>query len=150
MARNFTLLAYMTNQGPIIILEDDSDDVQILKEAFSQLGAKNRLEVFDEGETALEFIRTTVEKPFLIISNIRLKKMNGLEVREKIQADPVLRRKSIPFIFLSTDTRKQVVDQAYRLMVQGFFEKRDTMPAIQKQLEEILLYWDACIHPNIL
>jgi DNA-binding NarL/FixJ family response regulator len=74
--------------------------------------------------------------------------MNGLELREEIIKDPFLRKKSIPFIFLSTTDGSRIIDKVYELEVQGFFQKEFSYQAVSKQIKLIIDYWQKCKHPN--
>lgn len=96
----------------------------------------------------LQFLRTTHEKPFLILCDINMPVMNGLELRRKIDEDDFLRRKSIPFVFFTTYAVPQEVSQAYELTVQGFFEKGNNLKQLTDTLRLILEYWTVCRHPN--
>lgn len=138
----------MASQGPIIILEDDEDDISILEQAFIRLEVPNLRHYYNDGRKVLDFLRTTREQPFVILSGVKLPGMHGLELREQIQADDHLRKKGIPFVFLSQDVRREVVNRAYDLTVQGFFEKADTVNGVEQQLKSILNYWRFCRHPH--
>lgn len=138
----------MSVTGPIIIAEDDDDEQEILQTVFQSLGVRNELKFFHNGRQILDYLIITPEKPFLIISDINLPLMNGLELREAIYNNPYLRRKSIPFVFLSTTGDKQVVEKAYELTVQGFFVKQNTIKEIEDCLRMILDYWRNCKHPQ--
>jgi CheY-like chemotaxis protein len=89
----------MPKTGPIIIVEDDHDDQQVLKEVFEELKLPNILRFFNSCVEALNYLLTTIERPFLIISDINVPAMNGFELKEKINQNEQLRRKNIPFIF---------------------------------------------------
>jgi CheY-like chemotaxis protein len=134
--------------GPIIIAEDDEEEQEILQMVFQNLGVRNEIKFFTNGRQILDYLVTTAEKPFVIISDINLPLMNGLELREAIYKDPFLRRKSIPFIFLSTTGDKKVVDKAYEMTVQGFFVKENTIKEIEDSIRMILNYWSKCKHPD--
>jgi CheY-like chemotaxis protein len=138
----------MSLKGPIIIAEDDQDEREILQLVFQRLGVRNELLFFDHGQLILDYLISTYVKPFIIISDINLPVMNGLELRKAIHDNPVLRRKSIPFIFLSTTGNRQVVDLAYEMTVQGFFVKENTMKEIETCIRMILDYWTKCKHPD--
>lgn len=138
----------MSRYGPIVIVEDDHDDQMIYKEIVESLHPKNEVNVFDNGEDVLKFLRDTPVQPFVIISDINLPRMTGLELRRQINADEALRKKSIPFIFLSTTDAGHIVDEAYDLTVQGFFVKAHVYAEIATQLKCIFEYWKSCKHPN--
>lgn len=139
----------MANNGPIIICEDDREDIELLEGVFASLQVPNKRLYYDDGTPILEYLRTTKEQPFVILSNIRVRGMDGLELREQIQRDDFLRKKGIPFVFLTTDVRKEIVEKAYELTVQGFFEKQNTMEGVEQQIRKILDYWSSCKHPNV-
>ena len=75
--------------------------------------------------------------------------MNGLELKRKIEADPVLRKKSIPFIFYSTTANLETVVEAYTdLTIQGFFKKGSDYNRTKAVVKTIIEYWKDCVHPN--
>lgn len=139
----------MSKNGPIIVIEDDEDDHEILVEVFNQLQVKNTIKLFADGESALEYLRKTKEIPFIILCDINMPKINGLQLRSVIDLSPTLRKKAIPFIFLSTTADRRTVDLAYELTVQGFFEKASDFNHMKEQLKLIIDYWSACQHPNL-
>jgi CheY-like chemotaxis protein len=134
--------------GPLIIVEDDSDDQEIFKEIFENLKVSNTILFFSDGTEALSYLQTTTEQPFLIICDINLPKMNGLEFRIEINNDVRLRKKSIPFVFFSTNATGDTVQRAYDLTVQGYFTKSSTLEELQDTLGMIIKYWTNCKHPN--
>ena len=138
----------MSRIGPIIIAEDDPDDQEILKEVFQSLSIKNELKFFDNGEDVLTYLRTTTDKPFLIISDVNLHRMTGLELRKIIHDNEFLRRKSIPFVFLTTSSDHVAIMRAYEMMVQGYFKKENNFRQIQNCIRMIVEYWMICRHPN--
>jgi CheY-like chemotaxis protein len=135
-------------RGPIIVVEDDPEDQELFRDAITELGISNPIIFLNNGESGLEFLRASTEQPFIIFCDINIPKMNGLELREQIDADEELRRKSIPFIFYTTSLNKAEINQAYNHTVQGYFKKEDSFELTKKTLKMILDYWDACKHPN--
>lgn len=136
------------NKGPIIFLEDDKDEQELLKEVIAQMQIPNPPVFFSDGVSFLDYLRTTKERPFLIISDVNVPLLNGLEVKKIINDDDLLRKKSIPFVFLSTTAERKAVEQAYDLNCQGFFVKQYTVSEIEKQLQLIFNYWKNCRHIN--
>ena len=135
-------------KGPIIIVEDDLDDQEIVKDILQSLKLSNTLLLFTDGTEALTYLETTHEQPFIILCDINLPKMNGLEFRLEINSNERLRKKSIPFIFFSTNASRDTVSKAYDLTVQGFFVKQHTLTELKDTLELIIKYWSHCRHPN--
>jgi CheY-like chemotaxis protein len=137
-------------QDPILIVEDDADDQYFIRTICDKLGVACELIFFEDGQKALSYLQNTERKTFLILCDINMPVMNGLELRRKIQEDEHLRKKSIPFIFLSTAARPKEVEEAYDLTVQGFFVKASQLSEMEKTLDLILNYWIRCKHPNSL
>src|SRR5438874_12135756 len=113
----------MNKRGPIIIIEDDIDDQEILGDIFKELKYENKLVFFGESEEALEYLTRTDIEPFLVLSDINMPKLNGMELREKIHNNEDLRMKSIPYLFFSTSAEQKYVINAYSRSIQGFFVK---------------------------
>ena len=139
----------MNKNGPIIIIEDDIDDQMILKEVFNKLKYPNKLVFFDRALKAFDFLKSTSQQPFLILSDVNLPAQNGIEFKRQIDEDRQLREKSIPFVFYSTAVDKNSVNTAYQeLTVQGFFKKKNKYEELKKDLKLIVDYWTTCKHPN--
>ncbi len=134
--------------GSIILVEDDTDDQELLVNVFESLGVPNEIQIFENGHEAFLFLKNTPSQPFLIICDVNMPIMNGLELRRQINSNQLLRRKSIPFIFLSTSGEANAVIEAYELDVQGFFVKERYFEGIQYQIKQIVEYWKHCKHPN--
>ena len=138
----------MAKTGPILIIENDADDQQIMKDIFRELGVRNKLYFFNNSPDVLDWLIKTPEDPFLIISDINLPGMNGIELRRRINENEELCKKSIPFIFLTTSSNSESVSQAYEMMVQGYFEKKNSVQEMKEALKMIMDYWNVCLHPN--
>ncbi len=81
--------------GPILIIDDDLDDWEIFKMIFTELGVENNLLFFDKAKKALDYLYETKDKPFLILCDVNMPLMTGIEFRKKLNEDEYLRRKSI-------------------------------------------------------
>lgn len=138
----------MSKTGPLIVIEDDPEDHQIIREVLAEIRFNNPVKFFVHGQEALDYLQSTRENPFLILCDINMPVMNGLQLRSIIDDSPPLRKKSIPFVFFSTTARPGEVSRAYELTVQGFFEKGSNFKQLVKQLELIIQYWQECKHPN--
>ena len=133
----------------IVIVEDDPDDQLFLEMALDNASVKNPKKFFQNPHEAFDFLKTTNEPLFIIISDVNMPAQNGIEFKRRIDQDPVLRQKSIPFVFLSTSVDKASVDKAYtELTVQGFFRKPDAHDALEQLVRCIFSYWKVCRHPN--
>jgi CheY-like chemotaxis protein len=138
----------MALNGPIISVEDDEDDQHLIQLAINSLQLPNALRFFPNGEEALDYLLTTADQPFIIICDINMPIMNGLEFRQRINQNEYLREKSIPFVFLTTAANKEVVRIAYDETVQGFYKKAPDYGTFQQQIGLIMSYWRSCLHPN--
>jgi CheY-like chemotaxis protein len=140
----------MNKRGPIVIIEDDIDDQDILSEIFKELNYKNELVFFGDGVQALEYLINIDIEPFLVLSDINMPKLNGMELREKIHNNEDLRLKSIPYLFFSTSTEQQHVIDAYSRSIQGFFVKPSSYDKLKKMIMKIVEYWQECESPNYI
>lgn len=137
------------NDKPIIIIDDDNEDSDFLKDAFTQLGVKNDIIVFSDGYEFINYIKKTHNRAFFILCDINMHKISGLELKKLIYIDEELRMKCVPFIFLSTSGASQEVMKAYSYGVQGYFIKPNTLAATKDMLEFIVKYWSHSVHPNL-
>ncbi len=139
----------MSKSGVIVIIEDDIDDCKFLAEIIKELEIPNEIRWFETAQSAMEFIASTFQSIFIIISDTNLPGRSGLEFKKSIDDDPVLRRKSIPFVFYSTAANQAEVNEAYLTMtIQGFFKKGSDYESSKIALKAIFDYWRLCRHPN--
>lgn len=137
----------MAKDGVILYIDDDTDDQEVVAQAFEELGIFNKVVDLRNGEQALHYLRTE-EPPFLILCDYKLPGMDGTTLRRNIEADEELRAKAIPFVFVSTTVSKAMVQEVYNMNVQGLFEKGSLFEEIKNVLEQIYNYWQVCKHPN--
>ena len=135
-------------KGPIVIVEDDKDDQEMYTEALRAIGILNEFRFFGTGQQAIDYLTTTEEQPYIILSDVNMPGMTGLEMKRQIQDDPYLRAKGIPFVFISTSATKVSVRHAHALSVQGYFEKPSSAAEIKDMLSTIFDYWQRCRHIN--
>src|SRR6218665_415474 len=140
----------MNRRGPIVIIEDDLDDQEILLEVFNSLNYGNEIIFFSDGFRSLDYLTETAFEPFLILSDINLPKLDGMELRAKIHQNEDLRLKSIPYLFFSTSAEQKHVIDAYSKSIQGFFIKPTSYPEIKDSIKTIVDYWLKCVSPNYI
>lgn len=138
----------MNVNGPVIVIEDDMDDQDMLVEVFQKLGYANKVIFFTDGEEALDYLNRTDVVPFIILSDINMPKLDGFALRDKIKTDAELQIKCIPYLFFSTASSQKAVVDAYSLSVQGFFIKQNSMAELEKTISVIMEYWKRCVSPN--
>jgi CheY-like chemotaxis protein len=138
----------LNKDGPIVVIEDDVDDQEILQEIFKKLDYSNEILFFSDGEKALSYLNSTEKLPFLILSDINMPKLNGLELKKKIYTDAKLQIKCIPYLFFTTSARKDSVIEAYSMSAQGFFIKSNSTAELESLIQTIIQYWKLCYSPN--
>lgn len=135
------------NSKPIIIIDDDTEDLDFVKEALALLGVANEVIVFDDGFEFISFIRETENRAFFILCDVNMSRINGLELKKLIYDDEQLRLKCVPFIFMSTSGASTEVLRAYSYGVQGYFVKPQTFEGLKDLLQFIIQYWSHSEHP---
>src|SRR4051812_20001989 len=140
----------MNKKGPIVIIEDYKDDQELLTLVLKELNYGNKLVFFSDSTKALEFLTDTDIEPFLVISDINMPKLNGLELREKVHNNEDLRLKSIPYLFFSTSAEQEDVINAYSRSIQGFFIKPTNYERLKNTMRKIVEYWQECESPNYI
>ncbi len=136
------------NKKPIIVIDDDEDDLELMQQAFSELKVENEIIVFDDGLKFLEYIKTTENGTFFILCDINMRNVPGIELKKIIHDDEQLRTKCIPFIFLSTSAASSSIMKAYSYGVQGYFIKPNTLEKLKSMLHSMITYWSESQHPN--
>ncbi|HEX8517829.1 MAG TPA: response regulator [Bacteroidia bacterium] len=134
--------------GKIVLIDDHAFEKEFLVMALEELNIKAELEFFSTPEKALEYLRTTKDTIFLIISDMNMPKMDGLDFKKIIDKEPELRSKSVPFIFSSSGATKRQLEQAYEYRLQGYFLKPQEVKDMAKQLELIINYWIVSVRPD--
>lgn len=130
----------LTN-SPIVIVEDDQDDCDLLIDIFKEIGVLNQFRCFINALEALEYLKTTTEVPFIIISDINLPGMDGLSFKKIIDQETTIRNKRIPFVFLSTVKENNLIDESFHLSIQGFFQKPNDINSLKEIARAIVVYW---------
>ena len=138
----------MSKSGPIIVIDDDVEDHIIMDEIFRNLNYPNKVIYFSDGNAAVDYLKTTENPPFLIISDVNMPGMNGFEIRNKICENERLNAQCIPYLFFTTSVDKKAVNDAYKLSVQGYFMKAATMTDLQNTLRKIIDYWQESYAPS--
>lgn len=136
------------NNAPIFIIDDDLEELEIVQEIWQELGFENSLEVFSNIDDMLFRLVQEDTTPFLIISEVHLPGMSGLDLCEKLAKDPVIKNKNIPFLLWSIASSKETIKRANDCGGHGFFLKGRDWNAIKDSLQMIVNYWNASQRPN--
>jgi CheY-like chemotaxis protein len=130
----------MRSSKPILLAEDDSVDTMTVKRALKDLKVTNQLICTTNGEEALEYLRDeSNEKPCVILLDLNMPKMNGVEFLRIAKADETL--KKTPAVVLTTSEEEQDVVESFDLGVAGYIVKPTDYKKFAKAIRTIELYW---------
>src|SRR5687768_10006169 len=135
-------------KGKIVLVDDDNYERELLEAALQKRGWDARVEYFDNADDALDHLKQNSDEIFLIISDMNMPKMNGMDFKKAIDNDLLLRGKSIPFIFATSTSVRSEITEAFDYRVQGYFRKPDTIEEQADMLDIIIKYWIVSSHPN--
>ena len=133
--------------GKIILVDNDKYEKDVLKAALKNKNWEVNIEYFMNPRLALEYFKTTKDEIFLIISEMNMTEMTGMQLKQALDNDVLLRYNTIPFIFASMSSSKVDILTAYVYRVQGYFEKPVTTEEQANMIDIIIKYWIVCKHP---
>jgi two-component system, response regulator len=131
----------------ILLVEDNPDDEILTLRALKKAGIANRIEVMRDGAEALDFVfgagkyteRRTDDMPQLILLDLKLPKVSGLQVLERIRADE--RTKRIPVVILTSSTEPVDIRTGYDLHFNSFVSKPVNFQDFSEVVQRLGLYW---------
>ena len=130
----------MKNTKPVLLVEDDSIDALTVKRALQDLGVKTLLIRSTNGEEALQYLRDDAnEKPCIILLDLNMPKMNGIEFLRIVKADEKL--KTIPVIVLTTSKEDRDVIDSFELSVAGYMIKPVDYQQFVETMRTLQMYW---------
>lgn len=129
---------------PILVVEDNAMDLDFCVQAFSEHSVANRIVTCRDGEEALQFIDAHVapedpELPLLVLLDLRLPKVDGLDVLRHAQKHPVW--KQVPFIVLTTSREDLDIARAYELGANSYVVKPVDFSSFAEVIGNIKLFW---------
>jgi two-component system, response regulator len=135
------------NKSPILLVEDNDDDVKLTRRAFRKNNIMNELVVVGDGVAALEYLHgalapadgSTPVLPAVILLDLKLPKMDGMDVLREIRADPRLRRQ--PVVILTTSKEDQDVVKSYDLGANSYIRKPVDFEQFCGAMNQLGLYW---------
>ena len=137
----------MRDCRPILLLEDDTVDAMTVKRALKDLHILNPLVRVANGEEALVYLRDdSKEKPCVILLDLNMPKMNGIEFLNVAKADEKLKR--IPAIVLTTSKDDQDRFRTFQLSIAGFVVKPVDYVKFVEAMRIVNLYWTLSELPN--
>ena len=130
----------------ILLVEDDEVDVKALKWAFDKLKVANPLVIARDGTEALEMLKE-LPRPYLIITDINMPRMNGIELLRNIRKSPEL-RDAIVFVLTTSNDEQDKID-AYNLNVAGYMLKSDMGTSFTRAIALVENYWKIVEFPGV-
>lgn len=130
----------MHNKKPILLVEDDLVDAMTVKRALRDLRVTNRLHVAQDGEKALDYLNDEDnEKPCIILLDLNMPKMNGIEFLNQVKNHPTLQ--IIPVVVLTTSRDERDRMESYRNSVAGYMIKPVDYRKFVETMRTIQVYW---------
>ena len=130
----------MKSRKPVLLVEDDAVDAMTVKRAFVELHVVNPLDIVEDGEEALSYLQNHEnEDPCVILLDLNLPKMNGIEFLRVAKQDQRLR--SIPVVVLTSSEEEQDKIDSFDLSVAGYIVKPVDYQRLVEAVKTIDLYW---------
>lgn len=129
---------------PILVVEDNPMDLDFMLQAFDEHGVANPVTICRDGEEALQFFAAHATPgdpalPLLVLLDLRLPKVDGIDVLRQARQDPVW--KQIPFVVITTSRENSDISRAYELGVNSYIVKPVDFPAFANVVRRIKCYW---------
>ncbi len=136
----------MERLRPILLAEDNRDDVELTLTAFAKDGLANRVAVVGDGVEALEYLRyqgkyvdREHQSPALLLLDIKMPRMDGLELLRVIRSDPKLH--TIPVVMLTSSRHEQDLISSYDLGVNAYVVKPVRFDDFTKAVRQVGAFW---------
>lgn len=137
----------MNNGMDILLVEDDPRDVQLTIRALQAEHVRNHIEVARDGEEALDYLfcrgvhsgRSPHNPPRLVLLDLKLPKVNGLEVLKEIKTSVECR--GIPVVVLTSSAEQRDVVESYKLGVNSYIQKPVDITQFRQTIKTLGLYW---------
>ncbi len=132
---------------PILIADDDPEDRMLMQDALRECRLRNPLYFVEDGEQLLDFLKhrgqfadpETSPRPGLVLLDLNMPKVDGIEALETIRADPDLR--TMPVVVLTTSNATTDVHSCYALGVNSFITKPVTFEGLVEAVKVLGRYW---------
>ncbi|HNQ11895.1 MAG TPA: response regulator [Bacteroidia bacterium] len=135
----------------VLHVEDDKVDAMMIQRAFKKCNIPYAIENATNGIEALDLLRGTngkekIQKPRIILLDINMPKMNGLEFLKELRNDPDLKHISVFVITTSNDDTDKF--EAYQLNVAGYILKPYSIENFETLFNILHQYWEMCVYPD--
>jgi len=146
----------MITNNVILLVEDNGDDEELTKLAFEQCNIANRLIVVRDGAEALDFAfatgswagRTSEDDPCMVLLDLKLPKIGGLEVLRRLREDP--RTRILPVVILTSSVEEQDVIRGYDLGANSYIRKPVDFEQFTEAVKILGLYWLVLNQPPLV
>jgi len=142
------------HKNTILLVEDNPDDEELTRLAFEQSGITNRLVIVRDGSEALDYLFAggswagrTDGNPGLILLDLKLPKIGGLEVLKRLRAEPGTRL--IPVVILTSSVEEQDVIRGYDLGCNSYIRKPVDFTQFAESVRTLGLYWMVLNEPPV-
>ena len=133
--KNPSLITYFMNKlGPIIIIDNDLDDLDLIGDALHSIKVNNKILLFSRATEFLKYMREDNESAFFILCDINMPNMDGIELFKLISADSYLSTNCFPFLFFSTSAGHNQIDKK---TMHQFIDSLKVNEEIKKELRKI-------------
>ena len=138
----------MTKQQiEILLVEDNQDDVELTLHALQKENPANSIHVARDGEEALDFLfcdgrfsrRSFEHPPRLVLLDLKLPKVDGLEVLKRLKGD--VRTRTIPVVILTSSREERDLVSSYNLGVNSYIQKPVDFEQFRETVKTVGLYW---------
>lgn len=130
----------------ILLVEDNPNDAELTLRALKQRKLANQVHVCRDGAEAIEFFDGGAGPvPKVVLLDLKLPKMDGLEVLRRLKADH--RTKAIPIVILTSSREEPDIERAYELGANSYIVKPVDFEAFARAVSEVGLYWLLLNHP---
>lgn len=131
----------------ILLVEDNPKDLKLTMNALSKHNLANHIEVVRDGEEALDYLfcggkyanRKFDNPPRLVLLDLKLPKVEGIEVLRKVKSDP--RTKAIPIVILTGSTEERDLVEGYKLGTNAYIQKPVDFDEFRKIVQQLGLFW---------
>lgn len=142
------------NLVEILMVEDDPDDAELALHALASQNIVNHIVHVKDGEEALDFLfgrgqyegRDTSRHPKIILLDLKLPKVNGLEVLEQLRENP--KTKTIPVVMLTSSNQDPDIQRAYELGVNSYIVKPVDFEQFAETITQLGFYWGLLNKPH--
>ena len=127
----------MKSKRSLLLVEDDRVDIMTIERALKEIKITNKLNIVRNGEEALEFLKNNRnEKPCVILLDLNMPKMNGIEFLKVIRADIIY--KKIPAIVITAYGETEIMNQCYEAGANNFMVKPINFAKFKAKIDETL------------